>query len=251
MFRKLRIEDNGLNIENWDATIYRVIPMHRFIQLINTQKNGLVNPARWDDPFENFFLKNNAVASDGTPISLRSISESWYGQCWTFNEDSDAMWRIYSPGKNGVRISTTIRKIFSSFYDTSDKFASLKFLIGTVSYVDKQEFETFLTETTFTNLALGGQPHEFAKTLLMKRPEFSHEKEVRLLFHDAENNKGKGGVALFKFPWQTIIQEIALDPRLAPSTFISEKQKLVSLGCTLPVYQSDLYKFTPTSIRIG
>jgi len=28
--------------------------------------------------------------------------EDFFGQCWTFHKASDAMWRIYSPGGNGI-----------------------------------------------------------------------------------------------------------------------------------------------------
>jgi hypothetical protein len=110
-----KLQDNGIDIDDWDAPIYRVYSMHRFKSLLNTKTNGLVHPSLWKDPFENFFLKCKAVASDGTFVSLESLSESWYGQCWTKNRDSDAMWRIYSPNKDGVRVSTTIRKLFVSF----------------------------------------------------------------------------------------------------------------------------------------
>ena len=96
------------------------------------------------------------------------------------------MWRIYSHNKCGVRVATTIKKLFSNFYDNTDKFASLKYLIGSVEYIDRVKIEEFLANTTFTALMLGGQPHKFAKTLCIKRPEFSHEKEVRLIFQDTE-----------------------------------------------------------------
>ena len=91
------IKDNGIGINDWDEQIYRVFSMEWFTQLITTKTNGLVHPAKWDDPFENFFLQNNAITSNQTIVSLESLSESLYGQCWTRNRDSDAMWRIYSP----------------------------------------------------------------------------------------------------------------------------------------------------------
>lgn len=38
----------------------------------------------------------------------------FYGQCWTLKSTSDAMWRIYSPKKDAVRVRTTIRKLAES-----------------------------------------------------------------------------------------------------------------------------------------
>lgn len=250
MFGSPTMEDNMIGIDDPDAPIYRIFSLDRFSKMVTSRKNGLVHPSKWGDPFENFFLKNDAEMSDGTLVSLYQISESWYGQCWTRNRESDAMWRIYSAEKAGVRLETTIRKLFSSFYDLSDKFASLKYLIGSVEYKSREEIEDFLSGTKFMDLSFGGQPHGFAKTLLIKRPEFSHENEVRLLFQDTDGGHGSNGVAEFPFDWDTILSEVALDPRLTESEFQTEKQKLVSLGCTVPITQSDLYKFTPMRVRL-
>jgi hypothetical protein len=221
-----------------------------FEKLIATRTNGLVNPEKWDDPFENFFLRSKAQMSEGTLVGLESISKDWYGQCWTRNKDSDAMWRIYSKDKTGVRVSTTIAKLFSGFYDAKNKFASLKYLIGSVIYVDRLAIENFLATTSFTDLAKGGQPHNFAKTLLMKRPEFSHEQEVRLLFNDCESNHGGNGVAIFPFHWEAIISDVALDPRLTEAEYEAEKRKILAMGFNFPIAQSELYRFTPTTIRL-
>lgn len=59
------MKNNGLGIDNWDCPIYRVYSMKWFKDLITTKTNGLVNPAKWEDPFENFFLKSQAITSDG------------------------------------------------------------------------------------------------------------------------------------------------------------------------------------------
>ncbi|EPK9348293.1 TPA: DUF2971 domain-containing protein, partial [Klebsiella pneumoniae] len=111
---------NAININNIDTPVYRIFSYERFIELITTNQLVLVQPSMWDDPYENFFLKTEVVSDDGEFGSLESLCNSWYGQCWTENEDTDAMWRIYSPEKRGVRVKTTIRKLFLTLYDTSD-----------------------------------------------------------------------------------------------------------------------------------
>jgi len=127
-----------------------------FEDLLN-EKNGLVHPSLWDDPFENFFLQCEVRDdSDNSIGSLHEISKNWYGQCWTKNRDSDAIWRIYNEQKNGVLVVTTIKKLFENFYDRSVPSAYLKYFIGEVQYQERIEIETFLAKTTFTDLALGG-----------------------------------------------------------------------------------------------
>jgi hypothetical protein len=148
------------------------------------------------------------------------------------------------------RIKHTI--IFTSCDDVVSiriKYIIVKYLIGSVEYVERVKIEQFMATQTFTGLALGGQPHKFAKTLCIKRPEFSHENEVRLLFNDAQKNKGKNRVASFSFDPDVIISEVALDPRLATSEFQQEKSRLINAGCKIPIIQSDLYQVTPTMIK--
>lgn len=242
------MNENGIDINDWNMPIYRVFSNQWFEELLVNNKNGLVNPTLWDDPFENFFLKNPAIDNTGELIDLSKIANSWYGQCWTMNQDSDAMWRIYSPTKDGVRVRTTISKLFNAFYDMNDNFSRLKYFIGVVQYFNRSTIEEYLNKLTFTNLAMGGQNLNFARLLCIKRNEFSHEKEVRLLFNDA-NSRINGKVASFDFDPFSILDEVALDPRLDEVSFISAKSKWLSIGCTVPIIQSDLYKFTPTTIK--
>lgn len=244
------MEENGIDVTDWDVQIYRVFTLGRFRDLLQTNKNGLVHPSKWCDPFENFFLKCKAQTPTGELVSLESISAGWYGQCWTKNRDSDAMWRIYSPKKDGVRASTTIRKLLSAIYDTSDKFRDLKYFIGVVKYMERPEIENFLSATAFTDLAVGGQPHNFARTLCIKRPEFAHEHEVRLLIHDAENNMGIGGVVNVDFDHAAVFDEVTLDPRLPTPEFESAREELIASGCKLPISQSDLYRINEAVIRL-
>jgi hypothetical protein len=106
---------NVLHINDIDAPIYRIFSKLRFLALARTSQNGLVNPSKWDDPFENFFLRSEISGARGERISMNSLERDWYGQCWTYNNDTDAMWRIYSSRKDGIKIKTTVRKIFESF----------------------------------------------------------------------------------------------------------------------------------------
>src|SRR5438067_994323 len=116
--------ENALNVaaDDWDTPIYRVFSLNRFKEMISTSTLGLVRPSKWEDPFENFVLKSRVRLKTGEIGSLREIRDRWYGQCWTLNRDSDAMWRIYSPDKTGVRVSSTLRKLLSALYNPSDPF---------------------------------------------------------------------------------------------------------------------------------
>jgi hypothetical protein len=98
--------------------------------------------------------------------------------------------------KDGLRVSTTIRRLFSAIYDDKEKFATLMYFIGEVEYAERPEIEDFIRRTPFTALSLGGQAAPFAHTLCIKRPEFAHEDEVRLLIHDAEDKNRRASFSL-------------------------------------------------------
>jgi hypothetical protein len=244
------MKTNGLNIKDWDAPIYRVMPVSRLKEIVQSGMMGLSRPSCWDDPFENFYLKCKVRLRTGEIASLTNISSKWYGQCWTRNRDSDAMWRIYSRDKDGVRVSTSIERLFSAIYDDKNEFATLKYFIGEVQYEDRKDIEDFLRRTPFMSLAFGGQAAPFARTLCIKRPEFSHEAEVRLLVEHLESTD-PGPVLNVPFDYAKVLDhEVALDPRLEAAQFEGFRKELVDARCTLQITQSDLYKIDEMTIDL-
>lgn len=92
--------------------IYQILPL-KYAKLILTNKELRFNNVfkYWDDPYELFLFKQN-ILIEGTPLTIKDFDKRHYGQCWSLNKDTDAMWRIYSPQKDGVRLKTTIRSYF-------------------------------------------------------------------------------------------------------------------------------------------
>ncbi|MCT7473457.1 DUF2971 domain-containing protein [Aliarcobacter cryaerophilus] len=241
---KTQKESNILNISDLDQKIYRIISITRFKELIKNRELVLVNPEKWDDPFENFFLKGNAVDNNGNNVDFSNLREMWYGQCWTKNKDTDAMWRIYSHNKDGIRISTTIRKLFDAIYDSSDKYAPLKYFIGEVEYKTLNELNNFGNENSFWSIAIGGQNDGFAKLLCIKREAFSHENEIRILVNENNEEEVVKNKGLFKININpsTLIDDLCLDPRLNDEEYNKYKIQIEKIS-KLPIFQSDLYKF--------
>jgi Protein of unknown function (DUF2971) len=240
---------NGLNIRDWDTQIYRVFSLDWFKDMITRKRNGLVRTSKWDDPFENYLLKCKVDMGDGSIADLESILNAWYGQCWTFQRDSDAMWRIYSSRKTGIRVSTTIRKLFAAMCDTTDTFARHKYFIGEVQYESRADIEKFLKTTSFVQLVDAGRADIMARTLCTKRKEFDHEKEVRILFFETGNVHSRA-VINFPFAYDEVLDEVVCDPRLEPAEFEKLRTELGRLGCTLSIGQSDLYKIDEVTIPL-
>ena len=84
--------------------------------------------------------------------------------CWHMNDGaSDAMWKLYVKGSEGVAIQSTVGRLICSFASCSDTV-----YLGEVRYVDHATFA-----------APNGKPSGFSD-YMFKRLAFRHEQEVRL-----------------------------------------------------------------------
>lgn len=146
------------------------------------------------------------------------------------------------PRKKDVRVKTTIRKLFSALYDTSDTNCSLKYFVGKVNHKDKEEIIEFINSTTFSEFILGGQNTQFAEVLCTKRTAFSHENEVRLIVDDIGDKNGSGGLYKINITPEELFEEICLDPRLSSTDFVKLRAKIQGMGVSTNIIQSDLYK---------
>lgn len=175
--------------------VYRVISINRLYELFATRQNVLVSPAKWEDPFENFILKSQRISRHG-----------WFGQCWTRHRASDAMWRIYSADKKGVRIRSTPALLLQ----TLGKSRGGQGFVGSVQYLPEKPLMRFARKA----LAAGNLDvvSNAARTLLVKRPAFRHEAEVRLLWYAARD--AADGLLRSAVDPQALIDQIMIDPRL-------------------------------------
>lgn len=219
-------ENNYINIDLTvkDQYIYRIISVDRLHELFSNNQNSLVSPKKWEDPFENFILKSKARLPDGEIVDF-GFRDHFYGQCWTRHKASDAMWRIYSPKSNGVRIRTTITKLAHSLASGLAPWQNIQCFIGKVKYLDNKQMMNF-ANTVFKG-KINPEAYELAKTLLIKRPAFKHENEVRLLYFEKENGK-YGSIYKYDIDPHAIIDQIMVDPRLDYSEFKKMKADIKS-----------------------
>ena len=152
----------NIPLETLDSYIYRIFSIERLLELRETSKNVLVHPSLWDDPFENCILNSLYRLDSGETITL-AFRDHVFGQCWTSRRESDAMWRIYSPNKDGVRVRTTIRKLIMGLRSSQTHFQDVSCFIGKVSYLPKKKLECL------TLPVLDATGHSQAKSLLFKR----------------------------------------------------------------------------------
>ncbi|RUO31238.1 hypothetical protein CWE14_12160 [Aliidiomarina soli] len=214
----------NIDLKVKDQYIYRIISIERLIELFSNKKNLLVSPRKWEDPFENFILKSKARLSDGKIVDF-GFRDNFYGQCWTRHKASDAMWRIYSPESSGVRIRTTIPKLANSLAVGLHPWQNVQCFIGKVKYLNNKKMMDF-ANTVFKG-KINPEAYELAKTLLIKRPAFKHENEVRLLYFEKESGKS-GSIYEYDIDPHSLIDQIMIDPRLDCSEFRKVKADIQS-----------------------
>ena len=108
-------------------------------------------------------ITTRKIARFREDMKLTELRKSFAASCWHANEnESEAMWRIYSALGSGVAIETTVGNL-RSVLDAAENIQ-----IARVRYID------FEVETDEDSKSL---------FLLCKRKSFQHEQEVRAIVH--------------------------------------------------------------------
>lgn len=250
-FRKKRM----YNLDG-QTYVYKYIPLKYLISMLKNKKLRIDKITTWEDPYENFFLKEEFYTSNHIyktiPIGTSEVSERIYGQSWTLKEESDAMWRIYSNINQGicniaVKLKIKVDDLFSLVYTDNSCMATTS--IGSVEYKSKGEFNASrnglakdASITDITNL--------IQSCLYIKRDSFSHEEEVRIIVSNDTGTK-KLDFLEYDMPNLNVFTELVLDPRVTEEQEKNILEILKKAGMSKEVVRkSDLYVFTPLKVRI-
>lgn len=231
-----------------DKPLFRVFTVNRLFEIFEENKLALVRPKKWDDPFENYMMNATGELETGELFSI-GFREHFYGQCWSFTRESDALWRIYAPAKDGVRVASTPRKLLKALYAQGGKFQAINSFIGKVSYLKTKELLEFIGKPGYVqSLILDPSGIGQAQTLLFKRISFKHENEARLIY----NSFGKIKSDIFKFKVDPIdlFDDIVFDPRMDYKAFAKYKIRLRELGFKKRIVKSTLYRIPKLKFKL-
>jgi hypothetical protein len=159
-------------------------------------------------------------------MPIYSSHQDMFGQCWSLIEDSDALWRIYSPNGKGLMIQTTAKK-----------FLLIKEIMhGLLGRMDYSNFDN-----------IKDFPQDLLEMALIKRKAFEHEQEVRLITHaDMVKGEWTGNpyISIDLNPLE-FIEKIVIDPR-ADDRFVTAIVKYCKrAGFKITPTKSSLYSFDP------
>jgi hypothetical protein len=151
--------------------------------------------APWDRPHEDGWARIARLR--------RGLLRCTHVSCWRWGEESEAMWRLYCPGDDGVAVRTTFAKLRESVSDS----------------------HTCVSEVKYCDYKTGRFPrhkHDWDPAF-HKRIAFKHEQEVRVLRHDVADWHKAAEDEAFRMPvgheiqWDpaAVIDEIIVNPQSA------------------------------------
>jgi hypothetical protein len=206
--------------------IFRYVNIKQFMSMVENQKTNFTHVIDWEDTWE-VPLKRIPVDSEmGESDEVFENYKYVFGQCWSKNGNSDAMWRIYSPNKEGILIQSTVKKLLDSINLDYGLVASV------IYYDDLYESICELSEKAYDADLAGA---------LLKRKAFRHEEEIRILSMFPYNNEQDKYIEVNLEP-NRLIEGIILDPR-CDNWYLDIMVKYCKrAGLEVCPYKSDLYE---------
>ena len=215
-------------------SLFRYMSLAQFLSIVENRKLFLNKVKRWEDTWEGPDDQLPMITDSGKEAFSESlITAATVGQCWTYDNGSDAMWRIYSPDRQGIMIETNV--------DCFREIQGLKrAVLAKVIYFNKDNYLEKRNEIA------ENRSYCYAGDMALKREAFKHENEVRLLVclqgYKEISNWWDIPVVGFEFDPQTFIKSITFDPR-ADEWFVNTmKQYCLSKGFSCPIEKSSLYE---------
>jgi hypothetical protein len=229
--------------------IFRVFSYDRFVETLTNKRLTLVKPKLWDDPFENFILQARFHLPEGKVITL-AASEQLYGQCWSRTKESDAMWRIYAPRKDGVKVRATPAKLGTALGAYCVSHPASSCFIDTVHYPSRLKLaDDLFAEFNVSSVLSDTSGREYAKSLLLKRRAFSHENEVRLICYRREQYDED--VLHIPMSPEEIFDVVIFDPRMTVSDYEERRATIAKLLYTTRIKRSGLYEPPALTFEVG
>lgn len=246
-------------IEDMDRPLHRIFPIWMLEEALRLRRLTLVRPSLWIDPREDpcstFHLQSQAETRRPLQELAAYLAPAW-AQCWSYEANSDVLLRAYSrvlldpiakrntdPANEGVRVTTTARKLIAAAERWAERTPDHHFFLGRVVY----EEEAVFGQSLANKLSHKDGPNIFstpqcrADSLFVKRAMFGHEDEVRLLcvgagqLHEGEN------IRSFDIDPNVLFDEIRFDPRLIAFERLEREAKVRNLGFTGTVVEDPSY----------
>ena len=206
--------------QNNEEHIYKFFKWEHLQSILTNKKLRLERTESWErvaekdgDVYENCVF-NSLYKKDST-LKKSNV----YGQSWTFNRSSDAMWRIYSKmpleglpinklQDTAIKVKTTIPRLKEAIYKPISSIECKKYAyMGKVKYMGAKNYKKWLNEPKEDHLI---------KSLFVKRWAYAHENEYRIIVCIDNHNEKSYEHIEFDIDTDYMFDKFFLDPRLTP-----------------------------------
>ena len=225
-----------------DPYLYRIELLERLFQILDNNEIVFVQPSCWTDPMENIIF-NARILKDGAEYR-HPAKDKIYAQCWSHDDDSYALWQIYTTKPDdrgvtkrhyGIRITTHLDKLnHLSAVNTGS------FYYGQVNYLTQKALLKLPKDPNFVAcISSEAINEEHINSLLIKRKSYLYENEVRLLYVPELSNKDTmpERIVRIKIEPHQLITSLRIDPAMPKKEAALLKEQL-----------TDQYGFKPSQI---
>lgn len=235
-----------------ETEIYRYLPYHYFLQMVERRVNVFAHFSRWEDPYEAFVLRSeltsDSMLKDGRERNrLYSVFGRLYGQSWTLRgSESDVLWRAYCERGQGVRIKSTVGNLIAGIRRISKDGVDIDFV--RVSKIQYCERERLYRRFNGCRRNVGINDVHFIDTLFIKRTEFKDEEEVRIVLAAGAGSPDDDGLCCdssllrVEIDPERFIKDVYVDPCMDNRLF-DQIMCRVKNKSDIPVRKSDLYEW--------
>ena len=247
---------NGYSFPKDKSTVFKYMPMDRFVKSVDNNELVFVSPETWYDPFEQLYF-----GIDCSPKGYKTEDIACMCVSEKSSTNEDASWRVYAgSGSKTVRISLEQDKLLRLLDDYAEN-NGFEVCIGKVNYafekleIKRLHFPSSKHYSEFFPKAMSRE--HYLSLMLLKRKSFMYENEVRIfLVKDSiKFDKGllkiqydySGGlvsnVMLSPYPPVRSKGDIAVAVREKINNLESEEIKKIlksKVGCR--IQQSQLYQ---------
>ena len=171
---------NGYSFPRVKKTVFKYLPLDRFVGMVDKNELVFVSPETWYDPFEQLYfgIDCSARGYNTEDIVCMCVSEK-------SSTNEDACWRVYA-GDNRektVRISIEQEKLIGLLDDYAEA-NGFEVYIGKANYAFEKNEIRKLYEPSSTYYSDFFPPvmtrEHYLSLMLLKRKAFNYENEVRI-----------------------------------------------------------------------
>lgn len=253
----LKLADPSDEVDD-GTPLWRYLDLPKFLNLLISRSLKMPRASSMEDAYEGMMAPGAIAATiardlaAGAPGYFRHahinkiqkdslfLTHRTYISCWNaFASENAGLWRLYGEEK-GVAIRTTWGSLRRSLAGTADCVRDVFY--GKVDYRSAQDDRRI--------------PPTYTDHYFVKRSEFSHENEFRLVAHDESREHKFGEPSLQGLPrlatlpcdLDVLIEEVVVSPRLSEWVWDTVREVSHTYGGTWKVTHSRLYQPPPEDI---